>query len=77
MHHGQWRRLRQHRGEDELTRDGDDRDTVPAGGGIAAHGRIDERGFRDFVFTNAARLHGPDFFRGTVVEAAVAGELGR
>ena len=31
--------------------------------------------FREFVFTNVARLHtalNPDFFRGTVVEEAVA-----
>jgi hypothetical protein len=35
--------------------------------------------FREFNFSNAARLHtrnNPDFFRGTVVEQAVAGELG-
>ncbi len=36
---------------------------------------ITEEDFREFVFTNAARLHtslNPDFFKGTVVEDAVA-----
>jgi hypothetical protein len=43
------------------------------------HGRISERDFRDFVFTNAVALHAganPDFFRGTAVEAAVDAERG-
>lgn len=43
-------------------------------------GRMTERDFRDFVFTNAVHLHAganPRFFDGTVVEAAVAAELGR
>ncbi|MDH3604395.1 MAG: amidohydrolase [Candidatus Tectomicrobia bacterium] len=38
-------------------------------------GLISEDAFREFVFTNAARLHtslNPDFFKGTVVEDAVA-----
>ena len=38
-----------------------------------------EQDFREFTFTNAARLHtrnNPDFFKGTVVEQAVADELG-
>jgi hypothetical protein len=37
-----------------------------------------EGDFRDFVFTNAVALHAganPDFFAGTVVEAAVTEEL--
>jgi hypothetical protein len=40
---------------------------------------ITEQDFREFTFTNAARLHtrnNPDFFEGTVVERAVADELG-
>jgi hypothetical protein len=35
--------------------------------------------FREFTFTNAARLHArnnPDFFKGTVIEDEVAAELG-
>jgi hypothetical protein len=42
------------------------------------HGRMTERDFRDFVFTNAVALHAganPRFFDGTVVEAAVQAEL--
>ena len=38
------------------------------------HGLIGEDDFREFTFTNAARLHtalNPDFFKGTVVEDAV------
>ena len=46
---------------------------------LVEHGLIDERDFRQFTFENAARLHtalNPDFFKGTVVEGAVA-KLGR
>ncbi len=42
---------------------------------MMAHGLITEADFRDFVFTHAASLHtamNPDFFKGTVVEDAVA-----
>jgi hypothetical protein len=42
------------------------------------HGVMDERDFRDFMFTNAVRMHGgadPAFFAGTVVEAAARAEL--
>ncbi|HUP93604.1 MAG TPA: amidohydrolase family protein [Burkholderiales bacterium] len=42
-------------------------------------GFMTEQDFREFTFTNAARLHtrnNPDFFKGTVVEKAVAEELG-
>ena len=42
-------------------------------------GFVTEQDFREFTFTNAARLHtrnNPDFFKGTVVEQAVADELG-
>ena len=38
-----------------------------------------EQDFREFTFTNVARLHtrnNPDFFKGTVVERSVADELG-
>lgn len=40
---------------------------------------VTEQDFREFTFVNAARLHtrnNPDFFKGTVVESAVAEELG-
>jgi hypothetical protein len=40
---------------------------------------LTEDNFREFTFTNAARLHtgnNPSFFSGTVVEEAVATELG-
>src|SRR5262249_15175129 len=42
---------------------------------LVEHGLISSENFREFVFTNAASLHtslNPDFFRGTVVEEAVA-----
>ena len=42
---------------------------------LVEHGMISESDFRQFTFENAARLHtalNPDFFRGTVVEGAVA-----
>ena len=55
---------------------------VPDIGGVLAEAYelvdddlIDEADFRDFVFTNTARLHTknrPDFFEGTVVEDAVS-----
>ena len=41
-------------------------------------GFMSEQDFREFTFTNAARLHAgnnPGFFGGTVVEQAVAKEL--
>ena len=41
--------------------------------------RVTEQDFREFTFTNAALLHtrnNRDFFKGTVVEKAVADELG-
>jgi hypothetical protein len=47
---------------------------------LVEHGLIATDDFREFVFTNAARLHtalNPDFFKGTVVEDAVAKELAR
>jgi predicted TIM-barrel fold metal-dependent hydrolase len=42
---------------------------------LVEHGLITEDDFRQFVFTNPARLHttlNPDFFKGTVVEDAIA-----
>lgn len=42
---------------------------------LVEHGQITEDHFREFVFTNTARLHtalNADFFKGTVVEDAVA-----
>jgi hypothetical protein len=42
-------------------------------------GYVTGQDFREFTFTNAARLHtrtNPDFFKDTVVEQAVADELG-
>ena len=45
---------------------------------MVEHGLITEAELREFVFSNPARLHttmNPDFFKGTVVEAAVAKEL--
>ena len=42
-------------------------------------GFMTEQDFREFTFTNAARLHtrnNRDFFKGTLVEKAVAEELG-
>jgi predicted TIM-barrel fold metal-dependent hydrolase len=47
---------------------------------LVEHGLITMADFREFVFGNAARLHtalNPDFFKGTVVESAVAQELAR
>ena len=38
-------------------------------------GTINEDNFKDFVFTNTAEMHAqmdPDFYKGTVVEDAVA-----
>ncbi|MFZ0665651.1 MAG: amidohydrolase family protein [Acidimicrobiales bacterium] len=46
---------------------------------IVEHGLIDESAFRSFTFTNAARFYtgtNPDFFKGTVVESAVAAWMG-
>jgi hypothetical protein len=42
-------------------------------------GFVTEQDFREFTFTNAAMLHtrnNPGFFKSTVVEQAVADELG-
>jgi hypothetical protein len=45
---------------------------------LVEHELITEQDFRRFTFTNAVLLHGrmnPDFFKGTVVEAAAQAEL--
>jgi hypothetical protein len=42
---------------------------------LVEHGLIGEEDFREFVCVNPVRLHtalNPDFFKGTVVEDAVA-----
>ena len=42
---------------------------------LVEHGLVGEEDFREFVFANPVRLHtalNPDFFKGTVVEGAVA-----
>jgi hypothetical protein len=47
---------------------------------LVEHGMITEDDLREFLFTNPARLHtaaNPDFYKGTVVEDAVAKELAR
>ena len=47
---------------------------------LVEHGLITMDDFRQFVFGNATRLHtamNPDFFKGTVVQDAVAKELAR
>jgi predicted TIM-barrel fold metal-dependent hydrolase len=57
----------------------DFREVIPEAFEMVEKGFVTEQDFREFTFTNAARLHtrnNPDFFRGTVVEQAVADELG-
>ncbi|HEX2244669.1 MAG TPA: hypothetical protein VHK27_15755, partial [Gammaproteobacteria bacterium] len=57
----------------------DFREVIPEAFELVEKGLITEEDFREFTFTNAARLHtrnNPDFFKGTVVEQAVAHELG-
>ena len=54
-------------------------DVLPEAFEMVEKGFMREQDFREFTFTNAARLHtrnNPDFFKGTVVEQAVAAELG-
>jgi hypothetical protein len=46
---------------------------------MVGKGFVTEQDFREFAFTNSAMLHtrnNPAFFKGTVVEQAVADELG-
>jgi len=57
----------------------DFREVIPEAFEMVEKGFVTAKDFREFTFTNAARLHtanNPDFFKGTVVEQAVADELG-
>jgi hypothetical protein len=54
-------------------------EVIPEAFEMVEKGYVTEQDFREFTFVNAARLHtrnNPDFFKGTVVERAVADELG-
>ena len=53
-------------------------DVIPEAFELVEKGFITEQDFREFTFANAAQLHtrnNPDFFKGTVVEKAVAKEV--
>ena len=57
----------------------DFRDVIPEAFEMVEKGFVTEQDFREFTFTNAARLHArnnPDFFKGTIIEDDVAEELG-
>lgn len=57
----------------------DFKEVIPEAFELVEKGFITEQDFREFTFTNAASLHtrnNPEFFKGTVVEKAVADELG-
>jgi hypothetical protein len=57
----------------------DFREVIPEAFEMVEKGFVTEQDFREFTFTNAARLHtgnNPDFFKGTVVEQAVANGFG-
>jgi len=52
---------------------------VPEAFQMVEKGHVTEQDFREFTFANAAPLHtrnNPGFFKGAVVEQAVAEELG-
>ena len=54
-------------------------DVIPEAYEMVEKGFVTDQDFREFTFSNAARLHtrnNPAFFKGTVVEEAVADELG-
>ena len=54
-------------------------EVIPEAFEMVEKGYVTDQDFREFTFTNAALLHtgnNPDFFKGTVVEQAVADELG-
>jgi hypothetical protein len=56
----------------------DFREVIPEAYELVERGFITDEDFKEFSFTNAARLHtrnNPDFFKGTVVEQAVVREL--
>jgi predicted TIM-barrel fold metal-dependent hydrolase len=53
-------------------------EVIPEAYEMLERGFLTGQDFREFTFANAARLHtrtNPDFFKGTVIEAAVAEEL--
>ena len=55
-------------------------EVIPEAYEMVEHKWVTEQDFKEFTFTNAARLHtrnNHDFFKGTVVEGTVAAELGR
>jgi predicted TIM-barrel fold metal-dependent hydrolase len=57
----------------------DFREVIPEAFELVEKGFVTAEDFREFTFTNAARLHtrnNPHFFKGTAVEGAVADELG-
>ena len=57
----------------------DFREVIPEAFEMVEKGFVTAQDFREFTFTNAAQLHtrnNPGFFKGTVVEQAVANELG-
>src|SRR5262245_32866138 len=57
----------------------DFKEVIPEAFEMVEKGFVTEQDFREFTFTNAASLHtrnNPGFFKGTVVEQAVADELG-
>ena len=57
----------------------DFKEVMPEAFEMVEKGFMTEQDFREFTFTNAARLHtrnNRDFFKGTLVEKAVAAELG-
>ena len=54
-------------------------EVIPEAFELVEKGFVTEQDFREFTFSNAARLHtrnNPDFFKGTTVEKAVTDELG-
>jgi predicted TIM-barrel fold metal-dependent hydrolase len=54
-------------------------EVIPEAYELVEHGCVTEEDFKEFTFTNAARLHtrnNANFFKGTVVEKSVAQELG-
>jgi hypothetical protein len=55
------------------------REVIPEAFEMVEKGFVTAQDFREFTFTNAAMLHtrnNPSFFKGTVVERAVADVLG-
>jgi hypothetical protein len=53
-------------------------ETVEEAWELVDHGLITEQNFREFTFTNVVQLYkrmNPDFFAGTVVEAAAQAEF--